>query len=111
LGFIKNKAIAYKSVLKIGKKFLSYHDNSFEYKVGKIAKAQKPDISERSCSSGLHASGLNYWTLNESIDSMAFIAVEILRSDIITIQDGKIRCKKLKVLGEVTMHDKVKKTN
>ena len=49
-----------------------------------------------SCSTGLHISTPFYWQ-----DGDTLIAVEVAVEDVITCQSGKLRVKKLKVIGEV----------
>ncbi len=61
-----------------------------EYMLGDIA------AGAASCSSGLHASTPFYTTDGDTI-----IAVKVELTDIITCQEGKVRCKALTVIGEV----------
>ena len=75
----------------------SIHDPNFKYRIGET-KAVKADESMDSCAEGLHASHLLYF---RSDPLFAFLACEIAMEDIITIQQGKVRCRKLKVLSEV----------
>ena len=49
-----------------------------------------------SCSSGLHASTPFYTTEGDTL-----IAVKVELADVITCQEGKVRCKALTVIGEV----------
>ena len=74
----------------------SLHDTSFEYNVGKTYKVPNAPISTESCAAGLHVSTPHYWR-----EGNCLIACRVHIDDIITVQDGKIRCKKLKVLYEV----------
>ena len=97
LCFNKNKVILYKRVNKISKgKYVSLYDNNFIYNDDKISKAKNPNMTNASCTAGLHCSLATYWS-----DGDTLIAVEVKKEDIITIQEGKVRCKKLKVLGEI----------
>ena len=58
--------------------------------------------SNESCASGLHFSNLTYWDfgLKEYTDK-TYLVAEIDIEDIITIQEGKIRCRKAKILDKV----------
>ena len=94
----KDKMKLYKSVIKIkkGRYKTMYNFNDFIYEDGKIAKVKNPDLSNESCSSGIHLSTPLYWDSGDTI-----IECEVNFKDIITCQCGKIRCKKCKVIGEV----------
>lgn len=78
--------------------FASIRNASFLYTIKKIAKEDDFDKTNRSCAKGLHFSGLSYW---ENHNGNAVIMVKCYLKDIITVQEGKIRCKKLLVLGKV----------
>ncbi|MGL5766852.1 MAG: hypothetical protein ACRCX8_14535, partial [Sarcina sp.] len=97
LGAFNNKVIAYKQVRK---DMSSFYDSRFKYVVGEYAEVKDCDMSNSSCSSGLHFSNMNYWNSNEDIMYSTFIMAEIDLDDIITVQEGKIRCKKAKILGK-----------
>lgn len=88
--------ILYKRVNKTGNKYFSCYDPSFEYKIGEIVKVEKPDLSNKSCASGIHLSHPDYWNKGNVL-----LQCEVNISDIITCQEGKVRCKKCKVIGEV----------
>lgn len=91
------KIIAYKQV---NKNLHSFHDDKFEYKIGEIIKAEFPNIkSKQPCSGGLHFSNANYWTKQIAPKDSIFLTAEIDINDIITVQRGKIRCTKAKILG------------
>jgi hypothetical protein len=92
----------YKRVKKLSKgKYQSLHDEKFIYEDKKKAVAKKPDMTwENSCSSGLHASTPFYAGNGETL-----IAVKVAFKDIITCQEGKVRCKALTVIGEVDVKD------
>ena len=91
------KITLYKKVNKIDNKtFKSNYDMSFIYMIGKISKASKWDESMRSCAEGLHVSTTTYWNEGDSL-----IEVEVALEDIICVQQGKVRCKQLKVIREV----------
>ena len=49
-----------------------------------------------SCSSGIHVSTPFYWEEGDTL-----IAVEVNLKDIITCLNGKIRCKKVKVIEKI----------
>jgi hypothetical protein len=92
------KYILYKRVNKIKKgEYVSSHDNQFYYYDGKIAFVKDYDKSPTiSCGKGLHVSTPFYWQ-----DGDTLIAVEVRIKDIIACQEGKLRVKKLKVIGEI----------
>ena len=96
-----NKVIAYKQVKR---DMTSFFDKNFKYVVGKVIEVKDAEISNASCASGLHFSNANYWnrslTFNE--DTLILIA-EINLKDIITVQEGKIRCSKAKIIGSYDM--------
>ena len=92
-------AIFYKKTSPYQKEFGGYpslHDSTFIYKIGETAEAICPDMGTSSCSAGLHVSHLHYWG-----DGDVTLACEIKLEDVITCQEGKLRVKKLKVLGTV----------
>ena len=96
---IKNKVIAYKIV---NRNLTSLYDKNFVYKIGEIAEVENPDKSHASCVSGLHFSNLTYWDDNvQKYKDKTYLVAEINVEDIITIQQGKIRCKKAKILDKV----------
>jgi len=74
----------------------SLHDNSFQYVVGEYVEVKNPDLSNNSCASGLHVSNAQYWNRNGG-EKILFCKVH--KDDIITVQEGKVRCKKLFVIG------------
>jgi carbonic anhydrase/acetyltransferase-like protein (isoleucine patch superfamily) len=94
LPVINNKVVAYKLVRP---DFTSFYDTNFKYEVGKIIEAESYDLTLQSCAAGLHFSNLNYW---ESAIRGDFICLEaeIDLDDVITVQEGKIRCKRAKIL-------------
>ena len=91
--------VLFKRVNKTRKKteWTSLHDPAFKYIKNKYAEVENPDMSDASCSNGLHVSYATYWDRGDTL-----IAVKVHIDDIITIQEGKARCKKLYVLGEVS---------
>lgn len=93
------KVIAYKQV---NKDLTSFYNRNFQYAVGKLAIEVSPEYSNKSCTRGLHFSNANYW--NEAAKKgdplqTTFLVAEINLSDIITVQEGKIRCSKAKIIG------------
>ena len=95
---IRGKYYLYKRVNKISDgEYQSCYDESFLYKDGKIAKAENiNEDTTQSCASGLHVSTPFYWN-----DGDTLIAVEVDEKDIICCQEGKLRVRQLKVIGEV----------
>ena len=96
LGVFNNKVIAYKQV---NKDLTSFYDDKFKYEVGKVIEVENADMTNKSCSSGLHFSNMNYWNKNKDIVNSTFLMAEIDIKDVITVQSGKIRCSKAKILG------------
>lgn len=98
LPVINNKVIAYKLVRP---DFTSFYDVNFKYEVGKIAEVKDCDMTVESCATGLHFSNLTYW---ERVIRGDFICLEaeIDLNDVITVQEGKIRCKRAKILRAFT---------
>lgn len=80
----------------VRKDLSSLHDNNFKYKINEWIEVLDPDLSNSSCSSGLHVSNAQYWNGNAG-EEILFCKVKL--EDIITVQEGKIRCKKLFVIG------------
>lgn len=80
--------------------FASKYDNEFIYTLGEVAEAVATDSNPaHSCSSGLHASTLDYWEAEKGTDTT--LIVEIKLEDIVTVLEGKVRCRKLLVVGVV----------
>ena len=80
----------------------SLFDENFVYRIGEIAEVKNPDKSHASCASGLHFSNLTYWDDNvQKYKDKTYLVAEINVEDIITVQQGKIRCKKAKILDKV----------
>ena len=96
-----NKVRAYKIV---NKDLASLYDKNFIYKVGEIAEAENPNETNASCASGLHFSNLTYWD-DQADDyfNKVYLVAEIDVNDIITIQKGKIRCRKAKILNAISI--------
>ena len=57
-------------------------------------------MSDNSCASGLHFSNLTYWdnSADDYFNSL-YIKAKIKLEDIITVQEGKIRCRKAEILS------------
>ena len=90
------QVIAYKQVRK---NLTSFYDNSFQYKIGEWAIALNPEESIESCTQGLHFSNAGYWNDHADITNSTFLIARINLEDIITVQRGKIRCRKAFILG------------
>lgn len=96
-----NKVRAYKIV---NKDLTSMYDKNFTYKIGEVAEAKNPDETNTSCASGLHFSNLTYWDCRvDNYFNKVYLVAEIDVNDIITIQEGKIRCRKAKILNAVSI--------
>ncbi len=73
----------------------SIYDKKYIYKIG-INKVDEYDSSSNSSAAGLHVSHASYWNYSEG-EKVLFCKVKL--EDIITVQEGKIRCKQLEVIG------------
>lgn len=93
---MNGEVIAYKQVRK---DLSSYYDPNFIYKIGEWAEVSDYDPSSHSCSKGLHFSNPNYWNNAENARDSTFLIAKIKLEDIITVQAGKIRCKRAFILG------------
>lgn len=85
--------IAFKHVRK---DLSSLHDSSFKYPSSGIVNVDVKDLSNESCSDGLHFSHPTYW---EGNGGEVILMAKILLKNIITIQEGKIRCREAKIIG------------
>lgn len=92
---VGDKIIAYKLV---NNDLTSIYDNNFKYVVGEYAIAENPDMSNKACSNGLHFSTATYYDVKMTYNARTILVAEIELNDIITVQAGKIRCKKAKIL-------------
>ena len=92
---IDNKVIAYKLVRP---DLTSFFDKSFHYEVGKEIEVKDCEESNESCASGLHFSNPIYWEKKCKNEEYVYLEAEIDLNDIITVQQGKIRCRKAKIL-------------
>lgn len=98
-----DKVVAYKLVHK---SLRSLYDMSFVYKIGEIAICKNPKEDNSSCSEGLHFSNLTYWDnkAKDCLDNLLYLKAEIDLKDIITIQEGKIRCRKARILSKIEVN-------
>ena len=92
--------IFYKRVNKISDGvYCSLYDENFIYEIGKVIEEKDYDHNYLvSCSRGLHVSLPDYWDEGDTL-----IQVKVNIKDIITCLDGKVRCKRLKVLREIPL--------
>lgn len=90
------EVIAYK---RVSKDLNSLYDHKFKYVVGEWAEAEKPDMSDESCASGLHFSNATYWDKQVQIHNTTLLIAKIRLEDIIAVQCGKIRCKRAFIMG------------
>ena len=88
---ISDKSIIYRLILD-----KSVYKDEKEVRV----KNYNPDI-KIACSDGIHVSIPFYWDEGNTL-----IAVKVKIKDIITCQQGKLRCKAVTVIGEVNKHVK-----
>jgi len=90
----------FKKVIKTdnSNRFVSVYDKKFIYEIGKWINVRNPDMSDKSCTSGLHCGTALYWKSGDTL-----LEVEVKLRDIITIQEGKVRCKRLRVVGVVNI--------
>lgn len=94
---VNGKVTAFKEVRS---DLTSQYDICFQYKVGEFAEVDDFDPSNTSCASGLHFSNGTYWDGN--IPGSTYLIAEIFLEDIITVQSGKIRCKRAYIIGSYT---------
>lgn len=92
---INGEVIAYKTV---NSDLTSIFNENFKYEIGEWAEVDFYDDSILSCAEGLHFSHAHYWD-DELENGQVIIAARIKLEDIITVQCGKIRCKKAFILG------------
>lgn len=80
----------------------SFHDRKFYYPERGMVCAKEVEESNLSCSNGLHVGSLNYFI--EGVGDKPYVVLlhcQVKLDDIITIQNGKIRCRKLEVLDAI----------
>ncbi len=94
---VKNKVRLYKRILETRQ---SEYNASFIYPKKGWVEEPNAVISDASCASGLHFSHLFYnnW-INNDDNKYIFIAADIDLDDIITVQQGKVRCKRAFIVG------------
>lgn len=80
----------------VRKDLSSIYDANFKYVPNTWACAEFVDQSNESCAAGLHVSNAHYWN-GQGGQKVLFCKVKL--EDIITVQEGKIRCSKLFVIG------------
>lgn len=80
----------------------SAYDENFKYKIGEWIEAKNVDESNKSCSSGLHFSNATYWDSHFFAfeEKPVYLIARINLEDIVTVQEGKIRCRKAFILGK-----------
>jgi len=93
---INGEVIAYKQV---NKDLSSFYDPNFKYRIGEWAEVTDYDPSSKSCAEGLHFSNPSYWNEKRDLKDSTLLIAKIKLEDIITVQSGKIRCKKAFILG------------
>ena len=99
----------FKCVHKVGEKYYSDHERSFEYRIGENAIPNGFDDSpEEDCGRGIHVSYLA-WVLDygRNWNDLAILEVEADLDGIVVPNGapGKVRCKKVKVLREVPLEE------
>jgi hypothetical protein len=90
-----NTVILYK---RVNADLSSEYDNSFIYPKRGYVETNEVELSNSSCATGLHFAGAEYYSQNEKEGSIILVA-KINLDDIITIQQGKVRCKKAFICG------------
>ena len=92
--------IAYKIV---NPNLSSLYDSNFKYKIGEWIEAENVSESNISCAPGLHFSNATYWDYSFYScykGKPVYLIAKINLDDIITVQAGKIRCRKAFILGK-----------
>jgi hypothetical protein len=101
LGVIPNQKgiiTLYKKVNKVNSEYISEYDSSFKYVIGKTAVVKDVDMSNDSCASGIHLSTPLYW---QSKEASTLLECQVHIDDVITVQQGKVRCSKVNVIREI----------
>ena len=99
LGIIpfNDEIIVYK---KVKKDLSSFYDSDFKYEVGKWIECANPSESNASCAEGLHFSNATYYDVSFSRPTEStYLIAKVRLKDIITVQRGKIRCRRAFILG------------
>ncbi len=93
-----NKIVLYKRVWSTDDEsvFKSDYDRNLLYKIGKISRVRKVDEDIfKSCTRGLHFTSLEFVNRHKG---NTILECEVDVDDIVTVQDGKVRARKCKVL-------------
>jgi len=105
---VGNYAFLYKAVHKIGDKFLSEYDRSFEYKINKKTRERCDRQTDDSCSYGIHLSHLQ-WAVDfgKHWSDMAIIELKTPIKSIIVAADcdGKIRTSEAVFVRELPLSE------
>ena len=105
----KKKATFYKAVHNVEGKYISNHDDEFEYVIGKVKKNDdiNTDVND-DCGRGIHISHLA-WAVDygRNWSDLAIIEVEVAIDDIVMPinTNGKVRVQQVKVLREVPLSE------
>ena len=91
----QNTVILYK---RVNANLTAEHDTRFQYPKRGMIEIADAEISDASCASGLHFAGAEYYSQNDKEGSIILVA-KINLDDIITIQSGKVRCKRAFICG------------
>jgi hypothetical protein len=91
----KNTIILYK---RVHADLTSEYDKAFQYPSHGMVEILNVDESNASCATGLHFAGAEYYSQNDKSDSVILVA-RINLDDIITIQQGKVRCRRAFICG------------
>ena len=98
----KYYVIAYKQV---DRNMCSLWDETFKYTVGDFVSVEDCVESIEPCANGLHFSHANYFIYNRDAEESIFLTAKICVDDIITVSDGKIRCRKAFIMDGYTAAD------
>jgi hypothetical protein len=96
---VNGKYTLYKRVNKVASGvYVSNYDGKTGYADGKTTTVEyDPDVTV-SCGKGIHVSTPFYWD-----EGNALIQVSVKVDDVITCLEGKMRCKAVKVIGEIKL--------
>lgn len=106
LGMIpfNDEIIVYK---KVNKNLTSFHDPNFKYEIGKWIVCEDVDESNQSCAKGLHFSNATLFDDACALPTEStYLIAKVRLEDIITVQAGKIRCRKAFILGAYNVGEK-----
>ena len=91
---VNNEIYCYKHVRE---DLSSLHDANFKYAIGDYVSVDDVDLDPtKSCANGLHVSNAQYWN---GKDGTKILFCKVSVDDVIAVQEGKIRCKRLFVIG------------